>query len=69
MFCRVAILKLYEINMDKTWTGCLPCLTRCQLMCERITMPKRAVNWAFLKFQQKLNPNHEPNFTQTTSNK
>jgi hypothetical protein len=22
------------------------------------------VNWAFLKFQQKLNPKHEPNFTQ-----
>jgi hypothetical protein len=31
---------------------------------ERITTTKRGVNWAFLKFQQKLNPKHEPNFTQ-----
>jgi hypothetical protein len=36
---------------------------------ERITMPKRGVNWAFLKFQQKLNPKYEPNFTQITNNK
>jgi hypothetical protein len=30
-------------------------------------MPKRGgggVNWAFLKFHQKLNPKQEPNFTQ-----
>jgi hypothetical protein len=39
----------------------------CPLMCERITLPKRMVNWAFLKFQQKLNPKHEPNFTQTSN--
>jgi hypothetical protein len=36
---------------------------------KRITMPTRGVNWAFLKFQQKLNPKHEPNFTKTTNNK
>jgi hypothetical protein len=23
---------------------------------ERITMPKRGVNWAFLKFEQKIKP-------------
>jgi hypothetical protein len=31
---------------------------------ERITMPKRRVNWAFLKIPQILNPKQEPNFTQ-----
>jgi hypothetical protein len=31
---------------------------------ERIMMPKRGVNWAFLKDQQQLNPKQEPNFTQ-----
>jgi hypothetical protein len=29
---------------------------------------QEGVNWAILKFQQKLNhPKYEPNFTQTTS--
>jgi hypothetical protein len=30
---------------------------------ERIMMPKKGVNWAFLKIQQQLNPKQEPNFT------
>jgi hypothetical protein len=31
---------------------------------ERITMPKKGVNWSFLKIQQQLNPKQESNFTQ-----
>jgi hypothetical protein len=27
-------------------------------------MPKRGLNWAFLKIPQILNPEQEPNFTQ-----
>jgi hypothetical protein len=59
-----------KIEKKESSLGQMSFSAQMTFLCERITMPKRGgLNWAFLKSQQKLNPKHEPNFTQTTSNK